>query len=125
MIDDFTTQIHPVLIDKIPLIQEAAKADNHAVFAPTDVIIRDGQIVGALEIASTPCVFWWMHTDRTTIRDSIMAYQFYENQVRRLGAKHVVVPCPTDSPFYQLLSNPKSGYMELPKTVVFMKQLRI
>ncbi len=124
MIDDHTIQIWPVEKGQESAVKQAALLDDHSVFTPTDLVFKNDEIVGALEINSSALVFWWMHRDKTNIRDAVDAHNFYENIVRRLGHRFVVVPCPKGSPYYKLLSNPKSGYVELPETVLFMKQLR-
>lgn len=124
MSDETFTTIHPVEIARIPALQAKALEDAHALFSPTDIIVKNGEVIGALEICSTPVVFMWMHTQKARIRDSICAWQYAENIARRTGAKHVLFPVPKTSPFYTIIRKPSLGYVELPNTVVFMKQLR-
>jgi hypothetical protein len=125
MINESIATIWPIPLAKVDAVKARAKEDDHALFSPTDVIIKNGETIGALEINSTPTVFWWMHSKKSNIRDSIAAWQFYENILRRAGAKHVVIPCPKGSPYYALLANPTSGYVELPNYTVFLKGMEL
>lgn len=105
----------------------AAKADNHSVLAPTHLIERDGEVIGCLEIASTPVVMVWMDSKKTKIRDSIRIMDFYEDQVGELlerngrQDKQVIVPCSAKSPYLDYMK--EIGYVDAGDFKLFIKKL--
>jgi trehalose utilization protein len=125
MIDEYIATIWPLSPDKVQSVKDRALEDDHALFNPTEVIIKNGETIGALEINSSGLLLWWMHRNKSNIRDSVAAWQFVENIQRREGKKHLVIPCPRESAFCRLLRNPSAGYVELPNYTVFIKGMEL
>lgn len=111
--------IRPVREDDMPALVELAKADNHAVIAPTWVVEKGPQIVGY--VGTVPSVLVWLDTQRTKVRDSLVVMNTYENIMRAQGAGIVAVPCMQSSPLHPLM--PKAGYVASCDMTLFLKNL--
>lgn len=100
----------------------AAKGDNHSVIKPTDVIEKAGEIVGALEIGSTPQVLVWMDTQKTNVRDSLDILHYFNSIVARMGHRTYTLPCSSKSPYLPYLE--KTGwYHNLGQFTLFLKKV--
>lgn len=108
-------------IDEVP-VSQAAEQNAHSVLAPSHVVLKEGKIVGALEIATSIPVLVWAHTEKMGIRDSLDVMRFYENLVFGTGNKRIILPCKKNSPFLPYLKNPKSGYVDCGEFNFFLKK---
>ena len=79
-----------------PLLAAAAAADGHAVYAPTHLVQRDGQIVGGLSLGGLPLLFLWLDTQRVTPRETYQVWSAAAAELRGRGP--VIVPCTDASP---------------------------
>lgn len=116
--------IKPYIGGNLGAIQKVAQLDNHTVMNPTQVIERNGEIIGALEISSSVPVLVWMDTKKTTIRDSIEVMRFYENFIfaHNVPNKTILLPCSLTSPYIEYLRNPKLGYISGGNFELFVKK---
>jgi len=96
---------------------EAAKGDGHALLAPTHVVLKDGTLIGALDIM--PCAFVWMHTQFTKVRDSQQMLGTLQSMLAN-QAQVMVMPCMETSPYYPLMAH--GGFHPLPHKL-FIKGL--
>ena len=107
--------------ENIEALAKKLQEDNHPLLFPSHVVEKDGNIVGALSIGSTPVSFFWMHSKESSPLDSLIAIQVAENIARVQGQRVGLVACSETSPFYQQME--KLGYKLLMKTVIFQKAL--
>lgn len=89
--------------EDLPVLKEMAKADNHAIIAPTHTIWKGSRIVGYLSIGVLPTVLVWMDTQLTKSRDSMMVVNFFENACRDRHATGLALPCHDSSPYKPFL----------------------
>jgi hypothetical protein len=97
--------------DQQAAVRQAARADGHALLAPTHVVLRDRQVIGYVSILALPVVHVWMDSKTAGVRDSLAMLAQTEAIVRDRGATHYYLPCQQESPFFPLLE--KSGFADL------------
>ena len=117
------------MIDIIPgkpehamALVRAAAEDGHSVLEATHIIKKDGRICGFLAVGSVPMFFGWLHSDRTTNRDSLTALEFVEAEAKAHGARFIFLPTGSESPLTPYL--PKVGFHKLKFDQVWIKQLQ-
>jgi hypothetical protein len=103
-------QIYSVKEANIKPIVTAAAEDAHSALFPSQMLIKDGEIVGYLAINTIPTATVWFHSQKMLPRDTFQAAQFIENYVAGQGGGAVMIPVPENSPLCKYM-NP-SGYME-------------
>jgi hypothetical protein len=97
--------------DQQVAVKHAARADGHALLAPTHAVLRDRQVIGYVSILAMPVVHVWMDSNAAGVRDSLSMLAQAEAIVRDRGAKHYYLPCQQESPFFPLLE--KAGFVDL------------
>lgn len=105
---------------------ELARKDTHGVFYPTHGIRKNGQRAGYFSIgAAGPVYIWsWLSTQHcTNKRDVLYLLNSVEGMVAAAGGDMLCAPMPKCSPFYDLISNPKSGYNNAGDYTFFTKKL--
>lgn len=98
--DNPLLQIRPATPDCLEKLTQAAQEDNHAVLWPTDVLSKNGQVVGYVSIANMPAVHMWLHTQKVNVRDSMTVFSYINGLLARQGVKHYWLPCQTKSPLF-------------------------
>ena len=97
-----------------------AKEDGHAVYFPTDVLVKEGRIVGYLSINQLPIVMSWQDSQRCKATDSVRELGFIEGQLR--AWKTFLIPCDPDSPYFKSGFLQRAGYTLYGKPVhLFLK----
>lgn len=116
-------QVIPITSDKYTLAMKAAHADGHISLGVTDVVIKGQEIIGHISLAGVPMVLVWMDSKKASSRDSLYVMNFLENLIsRNPQAKHLVLPCASNSPFLPYLE--KMGYKKQPQPfILFTKDL--
>lgn len=112
-------KIRPYRETDAEVLSKVAAADNHSIIAPTFVVEKGPQIVGY--IGTVPSVLIWMDQDRTSVRDSLMVQNFYENMLAGNNAQIIAVPCKNDSPYFPYME--KAGYIRADQVTLFFKNL--
>jgi hypothetical protein len=108
--------------EKRQTLSAAALDDGgHGVFYPTDVIVKNGEMVGWLSVGFIPTCYLWLSTKHLTARDSVNILQVIEGVQRRLGAPALVMPCKPTSPFRPVMG--KLGFQQGDNLDFFWKQL--
>lgn len=103
--------------DQNELVANAAK-DNHAVYFPTFVIEKHGEIVGYFS-AAVPVVLTWQDSKKMGPLDSVQEIKFIEGLLA--SQPFICIPCDLESPYMSFL--PKAGFVEYSKPVkLFIKQ---
>lgn len=97
--------------DQLQWIIQLAAEDQHNVINPTDLVVKDGEIVGYMSIANTPMVVGHFSTKVLKSRDSFNLIHIAEHIVKRTAGQNVVWPVGINSPFYKYF--PEMGYSEL------------
>ena len=92
-------------------LNEAALADNHAVIAPTHVVLRGDKIVGYGSVGGMPMMVLWVKSGEVKARESMHLLATGEAIAASLGMKQICVPVVPKSPFYELM--PQLGYTQL------------
>ena len=108
----------PALLEQLG--QQAA-ADNHAVIAPTHVMVKDGQIIGYLSLAGLPVVQAWFDSHHKHAADSIRMIEHGETIFREQGGRQFAVACTEESPFSPHLE--RLGFKKLGTTTLWAKTL--
>tara|TARA_Y100000296_G_C5087568_1_gene213186 strand:- start:285 stop:665 length:381 start_codon:yes stop_codon:yes gene_type:complete len=98
-------QIYPIntkeLMDKV---LEVADNDGRRPLYPTHVILKDGEIAGAFCTCS-PTVYWWMHSEKITNRDSYKVFQSLDTLMNENNTSSYILPCHPESSYYPLLTS--------------------
>lgn len=103
---------------------DKAHADGHGVYAPTQVIWKNGERVGYFSVGSpgVPLVFAWLSTkDKLSTRDSFHLINSIESLCAAGGASAVAFPVPQDSPFLPLME--EMGFKKAGEYTFFIKEL--
>ena len=98
-------QIRPIQSEQERLkIYEASKEDGnrHPLF-PTHVVTKHGEVVGAF-CTWSPTVYWWMHTEKVGIRESVSIFQAMDTLMAEDNPGGYVLPCEPESPYFGLMS---------------------
>ena len=118
MTEHLITIRHVEAVD-MPILNQLAGADDHAIIAPTMVVEKGPQIVGYL--GTVPAVLIWLDSQRVKSRDSLIVANTYENILRAQGSDIIAVPCMNKSPLKPFL--PKIGYTASANMTLFLKNL--
>tara|TARA_R110002020_G_scaffold473501_1_gene702854 strand:- start:465 stop:845 length:381 start_codon:yes stop_codon:yes gene_type:complete len=96
-------QIFPIDNDELrkKILIEAEK-DGRTPIHMTHVVMKKGEIVGTFCTAS-PTLFWWMHSEKTTNRDSCVVLQSVETLMNEQRTPNYVMPCHPKSNYYKTL----------------------
>lgn len=105
----------------LQLVQKA-KEDSHGTFEPTQVVRKDGAIVGYFSIGEPGCctVFAWLSTKEMPPRESFHLINTVESMIRCGTAKVICFPVPKDSPFHPLMK--EMGYVSAGTYEYFVKE---
>ena len=101
-------------------LMSIAKADSHDVICPTDLIVKNGKVVGYMSIGALPVVVGNFSTQHLRARDSFNLIHIAEQRVELNGASAVLFPIGLDSPFHSLF--PEMGYRKLANVDLFIKE---
>jgi len=71
---------------------------------PSHVVKKGGEIIGSFCLFS-PTVYWWMHTKKVKVRDSLSIFQTMSALLANNGVKDFILPCERESPYSSILSN--------------------
>ena len=98
-------QVRPISSEeeRLQIYEEAQKDGGRNPLMPTHVVKKGGVIVGAFCLYS-PTVYWWMHTQRTKVRDSLSLFQTISALLANDGVVNFILPCESESPFFPILS---------------------
>lgn len=108
---------------ELEIVNTLARQDSHDVINPTDVIIKDGKIVGYMSIGATPVVIGNLSTLHLQARDSFNLIHQAECVVERvMRSRNIVFPIGVDSPFHKYFSDPSTGYKLLANVDLFIKE---
>lgn len=99
-----------------------AKADAHDVVCPTDLIIKNGKVVGYMSIGALPVIIGNFSTQYLRARDSFNLIHIAEQRVELNGAPAALFPIGLDSPFHSLF--PEMGYRKLANVDLFVKEFK-
>ena len=55
---------------ELDAVQKLANADGHALFNPTHLIQKEGEITGAFSIGKNPFMMVWTHSEKTKASDA-------------------------------------------------------
>lgn len=104
-------------------LQNKAAEDNHAVIAPTHLVLKGEEVVGYVSINNLPMVLAWLSTKEMKARDSFSIINMSELLVQEQGWRSVCLPIDDTSPFLNVM--PSIGYRTLStgKVNLFVKEL--
>lgn len=94
-------------------LRRNAESNNHAVYAPSHVCVKGGEIVGYLSIGMIPLVLTWQHTEKVGPTDSLLTLGFVQGTLQNFP--YTCLPCDPASPYMRLL--PKAGFKKYTKSV--------
>jgi hypothetical protein len=103
------------------LVKQAASDGDHHVIGVTDLVTKDGKVIGYMSIGGITYVHGWMDTRVATARDSYEVLRHVENSVLRWGNDLICIPVPAASPLHDYL--PKVGYTGYRTMTTFYKRL--
>ena len=76
---------------------------------PTHIVRKGNEIVGSFCLYS-PTVYWWMHSGKTKVRDTLSVYQTLSALLANEGVLDFILPVEPESPNFHFLSN-KLNYL--------------
>jgi hypothetical protein len=120
MIDQHFIHLRPVQAEDWPEIQRLGKENKTVPFFPTEVIVRNGKILGWVSQSAVPVIFPWTSKE-VRAKDSVVLLSIVEGVQRRLGAPGIIFPCHLDSPFYPVMG--KLGFTQGKNVDIFFKEL--
>ena len=95
--------VHPIDSHEVYReVMEAASTDKSGPYMPTHYVEKGGEIIGAF-CTQSPTVYWWMHSQRASRKDSLLAFQSLDTLMNTLQVSEYVIPCELESPYYKLL----------------------
>ena len=98
------TQVVPIAsAEEYRAAVAAAAADQHELYAPTHTFQRDGEIVGAVSLASCVLAMPWFHTAKMGRRESFSVINAMQNTLRMQKVGHVCIPVGPQSPFNKVM----------------------
>lgn len=106
--------------DELERVQIIAREDNHDVINPTDLVVKNGEIVGYMSINNSPIIVGHFSTKKMHARDSFTLVNIAEHVVHRLGNHNVIWPIGKDSPFHKYFV--EMGYTKLANVDLFVKE---
>src|SRR5215469_11861956 len=86
----------------LELVEQLARHDGHSIIAPTDFIVKSGEVVGYMSIGAIPMIHGNFSTMKLRARDSFNLIHVAEQRVELNGAKAVIFPIALNSPFHPL-----------------------
>jgi len=101
-------------------LTELARQEGHVMFDPHDVIWKNNERVGLFHVEASPMV-WAYFSQKCGARDSAMAINIMEQTLFRHGARSIIVPVRTDSPFHQHMES--LGYKKDQNITYFYKNV--
>lgn len=114
--------IRPVNAENIDYVANAAASDGHRIVHPSDVVVKDGKVLGYVGIATVPCLTMWMHTKDAKVRDSMTVLSFVEGMLARNNIKEYFLPCESASPYHHLLE--KAGFVQTNYDKLFIRKIQ-
>ena len=96
---------------------QAARANNDSIIHPTQVVERDGEIIGASSFGRVPVLLLWNHTEKVSARDSMHLKRVYDSIMETKGFPKYFIACNENSPYNSYMK--KFGYNPIWKTEIF------
>jgi hypothetical protein len=106
----------------LPLAHKAlkqAQLDDHYLLAPTHVVMRDDEVVGAFNTG--PMVNWWMDSKKCGREDSRFVLMALETLQHQNGLNTYIMLCADTSPYKKRMEN--FGFQEVGATNIFVRKL--
>lgn len=91
-------------------VYDAAASDEDGVLNPTHMVLKNGEIVGAISI-QVFCGSWWMHSKKTKGRESLTVFQVMDSLLADRKIFKYLIPCKDTSPYYKLME--KIGFRKI------------
>lgn len=113
--------IEPIKSEEMMLdLEEVARGDQHGVLFATHVVKKGGEIIGYCSLFSMPMVNIWMHSQKTTARDSVQGLNLLDTLARCCGKPNYLMCCSKSSPYFNLMD--RFGFANLWETVIFQRK---
>lgn len=88
----------------LSLAHKLANEDNHVLYHPTNLVVKDLSVIGAVSLGSVPRVDAWLDTKRANVRDTLQTWSCLVSLLaERQSRTCFVVPCTLDSPLHGVL----------------------
>lgn len=87
--------VRPIRPEDAEAVRAAAAEDGHQLVAPTHVVERDGEIIGALSVGVVPLVLAWGHSTKSRTRDAVHTVSVIENLLALASPAGTVVAIPS------------------------------
>ena len=110
-------KIRPFADNDWTTLVQNAKADEHSgVYFPTDVFVKNNEIVGYNSIGAVPMVLSWQHRTKMGPVDSAVVLGNILGTTRQF--KHICIPCDPESPYHKSGFLKKAGFIEYSHQVI-------
>ena len=103
------------------VVAQAAKDDNDNMQMPSQVVRKDGEIVGGWQIAQIHLVLAWHHTQKVNAKDSMIINSTVESMMSTMGINQWFMACNSHSPFMSHME--KFGFNPIWPTNIFHKEI--
>ena len=119
------------LIEKLPSVRKIASAaelealrayareDNHEIFRPTHLILKNGEIVGCFGIGLM--LQYWLHSKKCSARDSLHVQGQIESILKEHGICEYCMPCSPESPYLKHMES--FGFKYMGDAKIFRRRL--
>ena len=111
-------EILPVTEELLSKALKGAHDDGHGILYATHCVVREGEVIGAFSVFS-PTIYWWMHTERSGSRDSLMVHQAMKGLVENQGSAVHYMPIQKSSPYLPYMRS--MGYESMGEWEIFKK----
>ena len=113
--------VNPILtLEQLSKVREAARLDpnGHDPRFATDVVTREGEIIGALAICSVTLSNVWIHSEKCRAADSMMLINIARSLTHRCAnGRPTMTMCSSKSPLLPFME--KFGFLKLGESNVF------
>lgn len=101
-------------------ILKVAREDGDGVMFPSHVVVKNGEVVGAVSLGVIPFVALWHHSQKCGPKDSLILKSVYDAVMEQKGTPQYFIACNSKSPYLGHME--QLGYNPIWETNLFYNQ---
>jgi len=110
MLDNHVRVVPILTKEDLEEVYAAAAKDEDGILNPTHMVLKNGQVVGAISL-QVFCAGWWMDKKKTKGRESLTVFQILDSLMMDSKIFKYLLPCRDDSPYFKFME--KAGFKKL------------